>query len=320
MNGARSSTATAKTVTASRAAGYVGRFAPSPTGPLHVGSLTTAVASFLEAHAHRGQWRVRIEDLDVARAIPGMADEHLRTLERFGFEWDGEVRVQSRYRDEHAAAFERLKAAGRVYSCTCSRADLASPPPAGEAIDEDDRPYPGFCRDGVRAPGKAVSWRLQVNDREIAFVDRWQGHVRERVAATTGDFIVIRRDGVTAYQLAVVVDDALQGVTDVVRGADLLSNTARQILLQEALGFGTPTYSHAPLVVGNDGRKLAKSEALIGIGAAAPATELYQALTLLHQEPPRELAQSSTAECWAWARAHWHASRLKNMRSTRLAD
>lgn len=241
-----------------------GRFAPSPTGPLHLGSLVAAVASWLFARAANGRWLVRIEDIDTPRVVPGSAEEILAALQRYGLEWDGEVVWQSRRTALYEEALRRLRAHDLVYDCACSRADLqraASAPLGAEAV------YPGTCRNGI-APGKtARAIRFRAPDANIAFDDRLCGHVEENVARATGDFVVRRADGLFAYQLAVVVDDAEQGVTQVVRGADLLSSTPRQIALQRALGYPTPAYAHVPLVVNPDGSKLGKRDGALPLPA-----------------------------------------------------
>lgn len=228
---------------------YRGRFAPSPTGPLHAGSLVAALASWLDARAHDGKWLIRIEDIDTARERPGAAAEQLATLAALGMESDEPVVVQSRRQDLYAAALQHLRAAGRIYVCHCTRA-LRAGAPEGAA-------YPGTCRDRRLDPPGAE--RLRIAPGITDFVDRAFGPVRQDVAQAVGDVIVRRADGFWAYQLAVVVDDAAQGITDVVRGADLLDNTPRQICLQRALGLATPRYLHLPLVLGPDGRKLSKS-------------------------------------------------------------
>jgi glutamyl-Q tRNA(Asp) synthetase len=234
-----------------------GRFAPSPTGPLHLGSLVAAVASWLHARAEGGRWLVRIEDIDTPRVVPGSADEILSALLRYGLEWDGAVVWQSQRRALYEAALAQLRARNLVYDCACSRADLqraASAPLGAEPV------YPGTCRAGL-PPGKAArAVRYRSPDETIAFDDRLQGHVAENVARETGDFVVRRADGLFAYQLVVVVDDAEQGVTQVVRGVDLLDSTARQIALQRALGYPTPQYAHVPLVLSPDGSKLGKRD------------------------------------------------------------
>jgi len=229
-----------------RATTYAGRFAPSPTGPLHFGSLVAAIGSWLDARAHGGHWHVRMEDVDEPRCVPGAADDILRTLERFELTWDGEVLVQSRRKDVYAEALERLKRHGRAFGCACSRKDLH-----GER-------YNGACRNGTARGRPARAWRFRVPPEPVRFHDRRLGRFEERLEETCGDVVVLRADGYFAYQLAVVVDDAAQGITDVVRGADLLDSTARQIALHEALGQRPPHHLHLPLAVNEAGQKLSK--------------------------------------------------------------
>lgn len=235
----------------------VGRFAPSPTGPLHLGSLVAAVGSWLYARAEGGRWLMRIEDIDTPRVVPGSAEEILAALRRYALDWDGEIVWQSQRTSLYERAIAQLRAQGLVYDCACSRADLqraASAPLGAEAV------YPGTCRNGI-APGKvARAIRFRVPDEVIAFDDRIAGRIEENVAERSGDFVVRRADGLFAYQLAVVVDDGEQGVTQVVRGADLLASTPRQIALQRALGYPTPVYAHLPLVTNPDGSKLGKRD------------------------------------------------------------
>jgi glutamyl-Q tRNA(Asp) synthetase len=281
---------------------YVGRFAPSPTGPLHQGSLAAALASCLEARAHGGRWLLRIEDLDSARVIAGMADEHQRTLAACGFEWDGPVMAQSRRRDAYATAIEVLRRRGLVFECNCSRRQL-------EAAS-DEPAYPGTCRQGPVGPGP-TALRLRVDDAAVeSWEDAWQGHC-EYALARLGDVVVRRRDGVYAYQLAVVVDDDAQGVTHVVRGADLLDSTPWQRALQRGLALSPLEYAHLPLITEPSGRKLAKSRRSLPVDAGAGA--VCAALQLLRQEPPPALARASAPEVWDWARAHWRPQRIRGV-------
>jgi glutamyl-Q tRNA(Asp) synthetase len=241
-----------------------GRFAPSPTGPLHLGSLVAAVGSWLYARAASGRWLVRMEDIDTPRVVPGSADDIFGALVRYELEWDGEVVWQSRRTALYEQALQDLRAQGLIYDCACSRADLQRAPSAplgAEAV------YPGTCRNGIAAGKQARAIRFRAPDTVIAFEDLVAGHVEAHVAGRTGDFVVRRADGLFAYQLAVVVDDAEQGVTQVVRGADLLHSTARQIALQRALGYPTPEYAHLPLVVNGDGTKLGKRDGALPLPA-----------------------------------------------------
>lgn len=274
-----------------------GRFAPSPTGPLHLGSLVAAVGSWLFARSAGGEWIVRMEDLDGPRVVPGAADEILRALERYGLEWDGPVAVQSARVDLYEAALERLRGVGLAYDCACTRAEVAraaAAPDASDPVDAAGAVYGGTCRSGL-APGRAArATRFLVPEGTIWFVDRVRGRVEEDVSRAVGDFVVKRADGPFAYQLAVVVDDAEQGVTEVTRGGDLLSSTARQIALQRALGLPTPAYAHLPLVLGPDGRKLGKREgalALETLDERRVAETLGLALRLLGQEAPEGTAR-----------------------------
>jgi glutamyl-Q tRNA(Asp) synthetase len=285
---------------------YRGRFAPSPTGPLHFGSLVAAAGSFLEARTRGGEWRLRMEDVDAPRCSRAAADEILRTLEACGFVWDGEVVWQSRRSEAYAMALERLKAAGRVFACACTRRELADSAiaPDGAAI------YPGTCREGLAAGRPARAWRLRVGDARIGFDDAIQGHIDSDLALDAGDFILLRADGLFAYQLAVVVDDAAAGITHVVRGADLLASTARQIFLQQCLGVPTPCYAHLPVAVNAAGEKLSKQTRAAPVDGSRPGPALFAALAFLGQLPPTELSGATPRELWAWAEAHWRLDRV----------
>ena len=281
---------------------YVGRFAPSPTGDLHLGSLVAALGSYLDARSQGGHWLLRMEDLDTARVLPGCAARMLRTLESFGLHWDGAVTYQSARTGHYAQALERLNAAGLTFECGCSRRERAN-----------QGGYPGTCRSRAAGAGP-TALRFRVDDaRTVRFTDRIQGEcgfaLRER-----GDVIVRRRDHAFAYQLAVVVDDALQGISDVVRGADLLDSTAWQIALQDALALPRPRYAHLPLVVEPGGAKLAKSRRSIPLDPAAAAPLLYEALTLLKQDPPATLKPESAGRMLEWACAHWELERVRGLR------
>ena len=269
-----------------------GRFAPSPTAPLHLGSLVAAVGSWLFARSAGGEWLVRMEDLDGPRVVPGAADDILRALERYGLEWDGEVAVQSARTAFYEEALARLRAAGLAYDCGCTRAEVAraaGAPDASDPVDAGGAVYAGTCRAGL-PPGRTPrAVRFRVPPGTIAFEDRVRGRVEEEVSRAVGDFVVKRADGPFAYQLAVVVDDAAQGITEVVRGGDLLSSTARQIALQRALGLPTPAYAHLPLVLGPDGTKLGKRDGALPLETLDERRvreTLAAALRLLGQEAP----------------------------------
>ena len=282
---------------------YRGRFAPSPTGALHFGSLIAALASCLDARAHGGEWLVRMEDVDAERNVPGAADEILRTLEAFGFAWDGEVLWQSTRDDAYAAALGELVAAGLAYPCACSRKEIAART-TRPAID-GGLIYPGTCRNGL-APGAAArAWRLRVDQAPLAFVDRLQGEVVQQLEDAVGDFVLRRADGLFAYQLAVVVDDHFQGITDVVRGADLLASTPRQVWLQRCLGYPTPSYAHLPVATNAAGEKWSKQTLAPALECGKAAAELVRALAFLGQPVPFELGRATVAEVWNWAFAHW---------------
>ena len=277
---------------------YVGRFAPSPTGPLHFGSLVAAVASWLDARAADGKWLVRIEDVDTTRTVPGASDDILRTLEAIGLHWDGEVVRQSDRTSLYEDALDRLRNAGLVYRCKCSRKEIADSGITGieGAVD------PGTCRElrlASRVPGAD---RIRADTEPIGFQDRVQREVRHSIARDVGDFVLKRRDGLHAYQLAVVVDDAVQGVTDVVRGADLLWSTPRQIELQRRLGYRTPRYLHFPVATNAHGEKLSKQTLAPAIVAANAPAALADALAFLGQPDPgtRDPARMLRAARDAW--------------------
>jgi glutamyl-Q tRNA(Asp) synthetase len=282
---------------------YRGRFAPSPTGPLHAGSLVAAVASYLDARAHHGAWLLRIEDIDEARALPDAVQSIMQTLQAHGIYWDGKPVWQSRRKALYQAAFERLGLEGAVYACGCSRREIADSR-IGVASD-GAAVYPGTCRGGL-APGRAArAWRLRVPDQVIAFNDRWAGAVQQRLATEVGDFVLRRADGYWAYQLAVVVDDGDCGITDIVRGADLLDSTARQIYLQRLLGLPTPRYMHVPVLVNERGEKLSKQTGAAALDNSRPLDGLMAAAQFLglglEFNPPRTVAAFWEAAVAAWA-------------------
>jgi len=290
---------------------YVGRFAPTPSGPLHFGSLVAALGSALEARCQGGRWLVRVEDVDTPRAVPGMAEAMLATLERFGFEWDGEVLWQSRRAGIYATALERLKAGGHVFPCACSRRELAEVPDSALARDGSLR-YPGTCRNGLPTGAEPRAWRVKAEGL-IRFEDVIQGCQEEELARDVGDYVVFRADGVFAYQLAVVVDDAEQGVTHVVRGADLLGSTARQIHLQTLLGLPVPAYAHLPVATNAAGEKLSKQTLARAVDEGSPSHALAAALDFLGQHPPNGLNGASVREVWAWALENWDLGRVSRV-------
>jgi len=290
---------------------YVGRFAPSPSGPLHFGSLVAALGSCLEARTQDGRWLLRMEDVDEPRCSQGAADGILRTLEACGFEWDGAVMVQSTRKERYREVLEELQLTDVVYPCACTRKELADSvlAPDGAAI------YPGTCRNGL-PPGRAArAWRLRVDDSIVCFDDAVQGRVCQDLAREAGDFVLLRADGYFAYQLAVVVDDADQGVTHVVRGADLLDSTPRQIFLQRCLGRPTPTYAHLPVAVNAAGGKLSKQTLARAIDDRKPVPALVAAMRFLGQETPPDARRATTADFWAWAKTSWRLDRVPRARS-----
>ncbi|ADY98915.1 TPA: tRNA glutamyl-Q(34) synthetase GluQRS [Neisseria meningitidis] len=286
---------------------YTGRFAPSPTGLLHIGSLLTAAASYADARSNGGKWLVRMEDLDPPREMPGAASHILHTLEAFGFEWDGEVAYQSHRYALYEETLCRLQTAGLVYPCHCSRKDWQ----AGARRGADGFVYNGRCRHPGQRPapqGKQPAWRIRVPDRIIGFSDGIVGGYAQNLARDIGDFVLLRADGYWAYQLAVVADDAEQGVTHIVRGQDLLVSTPRQIYLQQCLGVPTPQYAHLPLLTNAQGQKWSKQ-------TLAPALDLNRREQLLRQvfrylKLPEAPETDRPAELLDWAVAHWDMDKV----------
>ncbi len=277
---------------------YIGRFAPSPTGPLHFGSLLAAVASYLQAKYHAGVWLLRVEDIDPPRQQEGATEEILAALDRYGFEWDGPVTYQSESEQMHHQVVSELRTAGLAYPCTCSRRDLAvaKQGPLG-AI------YPGTCRNGCEGDEFAV--RVRTDDAIVEFVDLLQGTQCQDLGTESGDFVILRRDGLIAYHLAVVVDDFLQGITEIVRGIDLLDSTPRQIHLQRLLDYRTPAYLHIPVAENRQGQKLSKLTGAPALAVGKVNQILTAALDALGQQPPDDLAQSSLRDIWSWSIKHW---------------
>lgn len=286
---------------------YRGRFAPSPTGPLHFGSLIAAVGSYLQARSQQGQWLLRMEDLDRPRCSEVASGQILYVLECYGFEWDGELLYQSRRGDIYRDFCERLRHTGQLYVCGCSRREIEQ-----RIVEQQLTPgiYPGTCRTRHLPERPQTSLRLLVEETETGFVDAIQGPFRQQLQQQVGDFVLRRADGLYAYQLAVVVDDALQGITEVVRGSDLLENTPRQIYLQGLLDCPTPNYAHLPIAVNRNGQKLSKQTHAPALELNRPQKSLLQVLQFLGQQPPLELHDASLTELWSWATANWQLSRV----------
>jgi len=257
---------------------YVGRFAPSPSGPLHEGSLVAALASYLDARAHRGQWLIRIEDLDVPRNMPGADRMILQQLQQLGMYSDQPVLYQTSRLEAYQQAFDELDRRGLIYPCCCTRREIAdSVLERHGKFPQGERPYPGTCRNGLKAGRAALSWRIKVSQGVACFEDRWYGSQSQDVQAVVGDFVLRRADGMWAYQFAVVLDDAWQGVTDVVRGSDLLGSTARQIMLGELLGLPKLRYMHIPVLIDASGRKLSKQNGAPAVDSSRPLEVLEKA-------------------------------------------
>ena len=279
---------------------YIGRFAPTPSGYLHFGSLLAAVASYLDARHHQGKWLIRMEDLDTPRNLAGASEHILRTLQAYGLHWDGEIINQSDRLELYQQIIDEWLSTGQAYYCDCSR----------QKVIAHDGVYPGTCRHRQlpAAPNHAV--RIQVGQSPIAFEDRLQGLVSQSLANTSGDFIIRRRDGIIAYQLAVVLDDIAQGVTDIVRGADLLDSTPRQLWLYQLLQQPAPGYLHVPLIMRHDGEKLSKRLGSAPLRDDQAAATLYRALCILTPNPPTSLRTAPVGQQLEWAIAHWQPQHL----------
>lgn len=291
---------------------YIGRFAPSPTGPLHFGSLIAAVASYCEAKTHQGKWLLRMEDLDKPREIKGAASTILQQLDFYGFEWDGHVLYQSQRDDAYAAALESLKHQYLVYPCTCTRKEIAD---SSTKVGIEGAIYPGTCLKQPLKLDAARAWRIKSPDTMICFEDAIQGTIHQNLKHDIGDFILKRADGLFAYQLAVVVDDAAQGITHIVRGADLLDSTPRQIFLQQRMGFSTPLYAHIPVATNPAGEKLSKQTLAEPITAHNSTFTLLQAFKFLGQNPPDTLQHENHQVIWQWAFAHWQLALVPQSRA-----
>jgi len=294
------------------AAKYRGRFAPSPTGPLHFGSLVAAVASFCQARASKGEWLVRLEDIDPPREIPGAADDILRSLENFGLEWDAAVVYQSQRQELYQAALDDLEQQGKLYPCACSRKEISKMSPSGL--------YPGTCRHGMPAGKDARSLRLKVEPNLLELDDAIQGKLRYQMQADIGDFVLKRADGLFAYQLAVAIDDAEQEITEVVRGSDLLESTPRQIYLHEQLGYPSPDYAHHPVIVNSLGNKLSKQNLAPALDNNATLGLLYQAVSVLGQNPPAQDEFEHHHDLLKWTCEHWNLAKIPQKSAIKTED
>ena len=285
---------------------YRGRFAPTPTGPLHFGSLITAVASYCQACSLQGDWLVRIEDVDETRNVPGADDNILRTLDNYGFQWHGEVLYQTHRKQAYEEALQQLVANDRVYRCVCSRREL-------QELTEQGEPgniYPGLCAHKQHPDSIEGALRIRTQNRPIEFDDQIMGKYGHNLKQDLGDFIVRRRDGLFAYQLAVVIDDEFQQITDIVRGIDLLDSTPRQIYLQQQLNYNTPTYAHLPVATDSNGDKLGKQTGAPGIDPDKPVAALVKAMNFLGQQTEPGLEKASLNTFWQWAMEYWDINNI----------
>lgn len=291
---------------------YCGRFAPTPSGPLHFGSMIAAIASYCDARANDGTWHVRIDDIDGPRIVAGAAEDILRTLTAFELEWDGKLVYQSRNSDSYHAAIHLLRSRAQVFACSCSRKDI------NEAADTGTvHPlYPGTCRNGLRPGQRARSLRLRVDDDARAgFIDLLQGSVSQRLASEVGDFVLYRSGGIFSYHLACSVDDAQQGVTHIVRGADLIESTPRQVHLQNLLGLATPAYLHLPVATNDQGQKMSKQTGAAGVDNTRAGEIIHSVLGFLGQRPPPDLARVPARTAIEWAVHNWRRENLPEARA-----
>ncbi len=278
---------------------YKGRFAPSPTGPVHFGTLIAAVGSYLQAKKNKGEWLIRMEDVDITRKVDGADVDILKTLEAFGFEWHGKIIYQSEQTVHYEQALGQLISQSLIFPCLCSRKQLAK---------SNSTVYPGTCRSRQLPEKNEHALRLLSKDISIKFNDAVMGRQSQNIKLQCGDFVIRRRDGLFSYQLAVVVDDARQGISEIVRGADLLDSTPRQIYLQQLLKYSTPDYCHLPLAVNNSGNKISKSEGATKIDLQRKEQLLVSTLAFLGQNPAEDLAKSSINDIWSWAVEHWNVT------------
>ncbi len=287
---------------------YIGRFAPSPTGPLHFGSLVAAVGSYLEAKKNSGKWLLRIEDIDPPREVTGATTSIIKTLEEFDFEWDGDILYQSQRYDIYQEYVDKLIAESQAYPCGCSRKEIAAASPRSA----NGMVYPGTCRDGLNDKDPR-STRLLTENIDIHFKDQVQGEILQNLEADSGDYIIRRADGLYAYNLAVVIDDQLSGITDIVRGYDLIPCTCQHIYLQRVLHFDTPSYTHLPIAVNNSGQKLSKQNLAKEVNSAQRVKTLYDAITFLNQAPDKSLLNAELQDIWEWAITNWDIRKIKGI-------
>ena len=290
---------------------YKGRFAPSPTGPVHFGTLIAAVGSYLQAKKNHGEWIIRMEDVDITRKVEGSDTDILHTLETFGFEWHGEVIYQSQQTEHYEHALEQLISQSLVFPCSCSRKQLAT----SDTDQVDSQIYPGICRNRQLPETRTDetrehALRILAEDITIKFDDAVMGEQSQNIKQQCGDFIIKRRDGLFAYQLAVVVDDALQNVTEIVRGSDLLDSTERQIYLQQLLGYPTPAYCHLPLAVDAGGNKISKSEGAAKVDIKNREKLICSVLEFLGQDPPADLSGCNLNDIWKWGADNWNIGQV----------
>lgn len=288
-------------------ADYIGRFAPSPSGPLHFGSLIAALASYLDARANQGQWLLRMEDLDPSREPPQAAKQILKALEAFGLHWDGQVLYQSSRLAAYRDALQRLQQGDYLYACDCTR----------QQIQAIGGVYDNRCRSRKDVP-QDCALRVKVTDRTVHFEDQIQGATQQQLLRECGDFVLLRKDGLFAYQLAVVVDDAFQNISTVVRGSDLLDSTPRQIFLQQCLGFKSPHYAHFPVAVNEENQKLSKQHFATPLDHTKPLPALLRALRFLGQSVTSDMAQEDIASVLQWAIAHWDIQVVPKLANIRL--
>lgn len=284
---------------------YRGRFAPTPSGPLHLGSLLTALASWLQARSQSGSWLLRIDDLDRERCAPGATDEIQRQLEAHALLWDEAPRCQSQHVAAYTDALERLRTSGRVYACACTRATIRA-----ESRHGVDGPvYSGRCRD-ASLPDAGHALRLRAGAGQLTLDDRWQGRQRRDIERDIGDFAIWRRDGAPGYHLACAVDESAMAITEVIRGSDLLGSTFMQLRVMTLLGLPPPRYGHVPVLTTGDGRKLSKQNHATAISAAEAGKNLWRCATWLGQQPPAELCRASAHTVLDWTLANWRPDRV----------